>query len=201
MKASLKLLFIISIVVFSCKNGKKAVSTEDKKDQKVEQRAEEAIEKADVVEEKNEQQMPDPETKMFLNRAKAKLTDSLVARIERTACFGRCPIYIASIYKSGFVTYQGEKWVEKEGFFKSKMEQDNIDMLLKKATEVNFFSMKDAYDSPYVTDLPSTIITLRKADEVKIVANRYQGPEELAALELYFDELLNKLTYEPFVQD
>lgn len=197
MKTTFKLLIIIAVLTAACKNGNKAVAEDSKKTTKVEQKVEE---KANPKLESKEQ-VPESETKAQINRTKNKLSDSLVVRIERTACFGRCPIYTASIYKSGFVLYQGEKWVEKEGLFQSKVSDEKINAIIKKAEAIGFFKMNESYDSPYVTDLPSTIVTIRGKEMVKIVANRYQGPEELAAFEIYIDKVLNELVYKPHSLD
>lgn len=200
MKVIFKTLILSAIVLAACKNQKKAVEATTK-DQKVEQRAQEAIEEDAPTQTPSGELIPEAETKAQINRAKNKLSDSLVARIQRTACFGRCPIYTASIYQSGLVLYQGEKWVEKEGMFQAKMTELEIKSLLEKAKSVGFFEMNEAYDSPYVTDLPSTIITLRNDDIIKIVANRYEGPEALRTFEMFFDELLNGLTYSAYSKD
>ncbi len=197
-----RVLFILSIglLLFSCKSKKDASATEAE-NPAVEQKATDAL-KEEVVEAKQvDTDTPDPESKILLERARHKVSDSLVARIERTACFGRCPIYNASIYKSGLVIYIGEKWVEREGHYKAVLSKDKVKALFEEAESIGFFKMEEAYDSPYVTDLPSTIITLQKDDVLKIVANRYQGPEELHQFGLYFDELLEGLTYEPYSLD
>ena len=35
--------------------------------------------------------------------------------LQRTACFGACPVYTVSIYADGTVAYNGERFVEVEG--------------------------------------------------------------------------------------
>lgn len=125
-----------------------------------------------------------------------KVEDSLLARIQRTPCFGRCPIYILSFYKGGAVIYKGEKWVEMEGVFISKVSAAVLQSILDKAKEVGFWKMENVYDNEHVTDLPSTIVTIQKGDKLKVVANRYNGPEEEANFEQYLDNLVTNLNWE-----
>lgn len=136
------------------------------------------------------------ETTSYLNQAKDKLADSLVIRLQRTACFGRCPIYTLSIYKGGYATYLGEKWVEREGSYQAIVSDELIQKILAKAKAINYFKLKDQYDNEYVTDLPSTITTIRADDQLKVVANRYEGPEKLNEFEKYIDETAESIQWQ-----
>lgn len=194
----MKKLFITVLIGFvflsACKNQKE---TAEQNTKMVEEKAEE---KPMTLEEEMGQIDSPEETEegqILVKNATAHLSDSLVARIQRTACFGRCPIYTASIYESGRVVYQGEKWVEKEGNFEAEISQDKLDKLFMKADEIQFMELNSIYDSKSVTDLPSCIISLRIDDKVKIVVNRYQGPQKLAQFSQYFDQLINSLEYKP----
>ena len=200
MKKLALIIFISVIALGACKSKKELA---EKKDSKIEEKATEKVTE-DVESEaylKKQEKLQDSEGEILAKKALAKLSDSLVARIQRTACFGRCPIYTASIYKSGYVDYMGEKWVQREGHFKSKISQQAIDKLLNEAKRIGFMGLENAYDSEYITDLPSTILSLRIEDQAKIVVNRYQAPEKLRAFEQYFDKVLEGLTYEPVSLD
>lgn len=118
-----------------------------------------------------------------------------IARIQRTACYGRCPIYTLTVYSDGSVLYEAQKWVKEEGTFQGKANPEKFQQLLNKANEIGFFELKDEYDSEYVTDLPSVITTLRSDDVLKQVVNRYQGPEKLSEFEKYFDTLYLELQW------
>lgn len=121
--------------------------------------------------------------------------ENAVARIQRTPCFGRCPIYTITVYEDGSVIYEAEEFVQEKGAFYGKVEEDKIRKLMQRAEAINFFELNDEYDNEYVTDLPSTITTLRKDGELKQVINRYQGPEELHKFEKYFDQLFLDLNW------
>jgi hypothetical protein len=141
-------------------------------------------------------QEPPPESAGFHKRAQEELSDSVFARIQRTACFGRCPIYTLTVYESGYTEYHGEKWVDKEGKFTTTISREKMQALRERANEIGYFSLNNEYDSPYVTDLPSTITTLRHEEDFKTIVNRYQGPEKLREFEEFFDELFAEVEWE-----
>ncbi|MEQ8908078.1 MAG: DUF6438 domain-containing protein [Vicingaceae bacterium] len=171
-------LSLVGLLFFACKN------TKEVKAEKVEQSP------ADT-----HTQEPEAESTMWLERAKKKLPDSLYARIQRTACFGRCPIYTLSVYQSGYVEYLGEKWVEKEGRYATKVDQAVLDKLMKMAKEIQFFDLKHQYDSKYVTDLPSTITSLKEKGDFHIVVSRYEAPEKLNTFNQEFDALFKAVEW------
>ncbi len=47
--------------------------------------------------------------------AAAQENSQPVITLERTACFGACPVYTLSIYADGTVVYNGERFVDVEG--------------------------------------------------------------------------------------
>ncbi len=199
MKKLIALSLFCSILIVGCKSKKEVVA---KKDTKIEEKAEQKLTSDSDYETYNHNQMPtESEGDILQKKALAKLSDSLVARIQRTACFGRCPIYTASIYKSGYVDYMGEKWVEREGKQFARISKEKIDALLAEAKKIEFQKMNTIYDSKSVTDLPSTIITLRFEEGPKIVVNRYQGPEELSVFARYFDQMIEELKFTPVSYD
>lgn len=175
-------------MAYSCKNKKKALSQEEK--EKSTLRAEET---PDVKPQMSEDQGQEERDQIL--RINKQIEESVVARIERTSCFGRCPIYVLSVYEDGRVFYQGKKFVEREGDYLSKIEQKKIDQIFQRAESIGFFKMKSVYDSEHVTDLPSTIISLRIDGELKTIINRYQGPEKLTEFGKYFDAQFEQLNW------
>lgn len=173
---------ILALSLLACK-AKKEVQTEQ---------ATEEVKAADTHLQEPEQSEAD----IHLLRSQQKLPDSLFARIQRTACFGRCPIYTLSVYESGYVDYVGEKWVEREGHFKAKVEKGKLDQLMEKAKAVNYFEFNHKYDSKYVTDLPSTITTVKGENGFHIVVNRYEAPEAHTRFAQEFDALFKGLEWQ-----
>jgi hypothetical protein len=133
--------------------------------------------------------------KLVVDQLKLKSADdSLFASIKRTPCYGRCPIYEAKIYNSGFVVYEGKRFVDKEGVFTTRLDSDQLSQISQKASELRFFELNDEYDSP-VTDFPTTYTSIKNGNITKLVKNRVGGPENLKALESFLDEMLNAVTW------
>ncbi|MEX2379695.1 MAG: DUF6438 domain-containing protein [Vicingaceae bacterium] len=141
------------------------------------------------------------ETTGFMEEAQSNLPDSLFARLQRTSCFGHCPIYTVSFYAEGYVLYQGEKWVELEGNFYSHASEKQLSEIRRKAEAIDFFELKEQYDNEHVTDLPSTITTLKGEEGFKVVANRYEGPEQLKEFEKLIDEIVDSLEWKEVESD
>lgn len=175
-----KALFLFSLIfILSCKTNKNSVS--------------------EVAEEKGKEEMAVNEEKQEENLSKeipeeikvlhSELSDSTFARIQRTSCFGRCPIYVLTVYKSGFAKYHGQKWTDREGDYTMKFDSKKLTKLAEAAEKMGYFSMENIYDNPQVTDLPATITTLSIKNGFKTVINRYGGSENLRIFENFFDEI------------
>jgi len=117
-----------------------------------------------------------------------------VINLERTACFGHCPIYKVTLDSTGKVTYYGEMFVAVEGTQYSTLEQEHLLTLVREFERIDFFSLADQYTDRGATDLPSAITTLIVDGKMKQV-NHYHGdpnaPIKLTELEDKIDELIN----------
>ena len=204
MKAFLKLgilIFSISAILMSCKNSKKAAVQEQKsKTEKIEEsKAEDALfeeisEDMANDETADEVTFPD-ECAEQRNRALKGISDSLLFKLERTPCFGRCPTFSISVFNGGYVEYHGDRNVDKIGFFKSKMSSKELQKLKSMINELDIFKLKDIYDA-HMTDIPSTIITYQYQDNAKVVVDRANSPEKLRLFEKEVELMLNQLIYE-----
>lgn len=119
----------------------------------------------------------------------AKDNDTIFATIERTPCYGTCPVYKLMIFKSGIALYEGKQNVEKIGRYIVEFSEEEIKTIREKAIEINYFKLQDEYDSP-VTDFPTTLTSIRINGKVKSVSNRVGGPEELKSFEKHLHETL-----------
>ena len=108
--------------------------------------------------------------------------------LQRTACFGDCPIYKFEIYSSGDCIYYGKKFVDKIGQYKFQLKKNDIDIIISKAKEINFKKMNDKYTSS-ITDLPTTYIQIKN----KKVIDYSNAPKELKDLEKLIDEICFKV--------
>jgi hypothetical protein len=114
----------------------------------------------------------------------------LFSMIKRSYCFGTCPVYELKIYANGDATYHGIKNVELKGFYSGQVSKKNRAILSQKAKDINYMEMKDVYDNPGISDLPSTTTSIVINGSLKEVRRRYGYPTELIAFEKLFDEII-----------
>jgi Domain of unknown function (DUF6438) len=119
--------------------------------------------------------------------------------LERTACFGRCPVYRISASSSGVVSYQGTAHVRHLGGATGQIPAERIGALLKELDDAGYFSFADRYTSSgascgrYATDLPTVITSATLHGRTKQVEHD-QGcagaPGALVVLERRIDDVL-----------
>ena len=124
--------------------------------------------------------------------------DSDITKIvlERTACFGLCPVYTLTVNRSGKVRFEGRAHVWETGPQSGRISREDFGKLVKKIEEIDFFSLKDRYDGKNadgsgvtVTDLPTRKTSVTRGNRTKTVENYFRGPKGLKELEDLIDEL------------
>jgi len=117
-------------------------------------------------------------------------SDSLVAFLERTRCFGACPVYSISIYRSGCVVYEGNEHVKPLGNHFTFIDRSTLEGIGTRAEELRFFELNNEYRNPYLTDFPSVYVEVRFKGKVKRV-HHYDAepPRNLVEMEEYIDKL------------
>lgn len=137
-------------------------------------------------------QRPKEEIVLTQNATKNKelisKNDSLFVTIERTVCFGKCPVYKAYIYTSGYVVYDGKQNVDKIGIFSTLLSNDEMALIEQRVKDVNYFDLNDKYDGP-VTDLPSVKTSVAMNGYRKSITARYNVPVELKEFQKFIDQL------------
>lgn len=112
--------------------------------------------------------------------------------LERTLCYGRCPVYSITIYGDGTVRYEGKEHVNVKGSQARVINQERVRQLVAEFERVGYFSMNDAYTAYMITDAPSVITSITIDGRTKRVRH-YLGdrtaPKELMFLENRVDEV------------
>jgi hypothetical protein len=110
--------------------------------------------------------------------------------LERTACFGRCPIYTVTILEDGTVLYNGGNFVDVTGEQTGQIDPATVALMVQALDKAGYFGWNESYTHMEVTDL-STVITSVTRDGVTHRITRYQGdrsaPSELPFLEQWID--------------
>ena len=117
-------------------------------------------------------------------------SDSLVASLERTRCFGVCPYYSIKIYRSGYVLYEGYDHVPNVGRFYSWLTKEQLTALGEKAESLGYFELENEYRNPHLTDFPTIYSEVRfRGKRKKITHFTASPPKPLVAMEDYIDGL------------
>jgi hypothetical protein len=114
--------------------------------------------------------------------------DSLVAYLERTACYGQCPMYKFSIYNSGYAVYEGKRFVEKLGKYEAHLNASVLEELKTKAKAINYFGFKDEYPKT-ASDFPATKTAIVLDGKRKDIMNGTGAPSALKEFEKYLDSV------------
>jgi Domain of unknown function (DUF6438) len=108
--------------------------------------------------------------------------------LERTACYGTCPIYKVTLSSDGTIIYEGERFVQMMGTYKGTAY--GFERLAKLILAENYFNLKDEYTRP-ITDMPSAVTSVVRGGKRKtIVDYAGTGPVELWGIEMVIDGML-----------
>jgi hypothetical protein len=122
--------------------------------------------------------------------------DDVVIKLERTRCFGACPVYTVSIDAKGNVVYEGIRFVQVQGRVTDRIPVSRVAALLATADRIGFFELGDQYrtkknpdgSETIVTDLPTTFVTITSGGRTKRIEDYYGGPDSLKELERQIDD-------------
>jgi len=128
----------------------------------------------------------------------AAASEPPVVTLERTPCFGTCPVYQVGISRSGAVRFIGKHHVTQQGEATAEIPAARVDSLLRELEAGGYFGFADAYvmDAPacgrYATDSPTVISSASAGGRTKTIRHDYgcdAAPVELGRLERRIDEV------------
>ena len=131
-------------------------------------------------------------------RARAGAPDSVRVSLERTPCFGSCPVYTVALEGSGTVRFEGRRFVKDTGRTVGTVPPGRVDSLVAELEAAGYFTFADRYGlgesvcEPYATDLPTVITEVRVGARAKRVEHDHgcaHPPGSLSALEQRIDEV------------
>ena len=111
--------------------------------------------------------------------------------MERTPCFGRCPVYRLDITDSGKVVYEGRGFVKERGRHEGSLPAADVQALAKEIEAAGFFGLRDSYP-PDATDQASVITSVtidRKTKRIEHNLGSRTAPAALEALYRRIDEV------------
>ena len=124
--------------------------------------------------------------------------------LERTPCFGRCPVYRVSISRSGLVRYEGKRFVADSGTDSARISREAVTRLLGELEQAGFYGFDEKYVAGasacglYATDLPSAITSVDDGKRSKRIEHDHgcsEAPGALAGLENKIDQVAGTLRW------
>ena len=126
--------------------------------------------------------------------ASASVQGPIAITLERTACFGFCPVYTVTLRDDGTVTYRGTEHVKVSGTHTWKIDPAAVRALAQEMQDEGFFALQDEYRS-MVTDHPTVITSLSIGTRTKKVVDYVAGPPKLKDFEAKIDEIAGTRKY------
>lgn len=125
-----------------------------------------------------------------------RIPEDLNIGLERSACYGTCPVYALTVKADGAVTFVGMQFTQTMGEAKGEIDKAKVSALIQEFNKANFFALENSYTPRNglncSTDSPSVTTTLKINGNTKEVAH-YLGcpaPRELDDLDRKIDEIV-----------
>ena len=136
----------------------------------------------------------EPSSEPSSEQTSTPIHEDLVITLERTPCFGKCPVYSLKIKGDGTVIYSGVQFVKVTGIQETTISIDDVEQLLIEFEQADYFSLDDSYTKFGKSDMPSANTSISLGGQTKSV-NHYHGdltaPKSLTKLEDRIDEIVN----------
>ena len=113
---------------------------------------------------------------------------TLLATLERTGCYGECPIYRLTVSTDGNVVYVGTRWVKVLGRREYQLSPAQLSDLESAFERVNFMALRD-YDRVESTDDDWAHVSFQRGGKIKRVRHYHGDNAAPAALSALEDEL------------
>ena len=125
--------------------------------------------------------------------------DKLAIELQKTRCYGPCPVYTISIARNGKGLFEGKSHVEFIGLFQFRLSKKEMATLREAFQAIGFFGLENEYYKQ-VMDLPTTYIFYNDGVRQKKIKDYYGAPEELSRLEQNIEEMVLSRNLKPVVK-
>lgn len=127
--------------------------------------------------------------------------DEVVITLERTPCFGNCPVYKLTIQGDGTLNYEDRTYMYEEkdpveAVFgvETTISRDKVKEIISEFEKAKYFSLNDRYMERTITDAETVITSITINGNTKTIEH-YRGdfsaPKKLTKLEDRIDEIVN----------
>lgn len=118
--------------------------------------------------------------------------------LERTMCYGPCPVYKVTFRSDGRAIFEGKGHVDKLGKYIGDIDERDFERLVKLLERLDFMSLDDNYSIP-IEDNAHIITTIIHNDKTKTVDNYADaGPMEIWTVEKVIDGIIDDIYWEKY---
>lgn len=153
----------------------------------------------EIVKKTNEQKSKKESSKYAAAESKdmesPKFAELILVSLSKTPCFGACPSFNFTVFANGTAQYDGLSNVARLGKYKAKINKEDVNQLLNEASAVGYFSLKDKYDSEFVSDVPSATTYLNLEGKEKKVICRYECDDRIKKVNKMIEVLIEKIKW------
>jgi hypothetical protein len=114
--------------------------------------------------------------------------------LQRTGCYGTCPIYEVVIFGNGIVTYEGKYYTDKTGKFVGQLDGKTTFTLFNKAAGLTWDEYPDEFPIDNV-DFPQFFIGLETEKIERKIKGNSRAAIELVELSQEIDQLTENLNW------
>ena len=135
-----------------------------------------------------------PSTAMMAAASSPSLQEDVTITLQRTACFGTCPVYTVTLHGDGSVSYTGAENTTISGTQTWKIDPAAVRALAKEMQDAGYFDLENNYQG-LVTDHPTVFTSLTIGTRTKRIRNYVAGPPRLKELEERIDAVAGTKKY------
>lgn len=122
--------------------------------------------------------------------------------MERTGCYGNCPVYKITLFRNGDALLEAKAFMaQPTGTYKGRVYPRDYARLCLALERFRFANMKGDYRAGW-TDDATCIVTATSKDRVKVVSDYGEvGPVELWTIQAAIDQVRERIQWSPAVGD
>jgi hypothetical protein len=118
-----------------------------------------------------------------------------LATLERTDCFGTCPVYKVTVFRDGTIEYLGTRYVKVTGKALGQLTETQVDRLEDLFLKYQYLQLKTRYHGSHVTDMPSVNTSYTPAGGTAKVVQHYLGAEDVPVALNRIERTIDKLVH------
>lgn len=114
--------------------------------------------------------------------------------IQKTPCFGRCPVYTFTLKGNGEAILKVDtNFTMPKGVYTYQLEKEKVKEIFDAFKLGKIYTFKNEYTGK-MTDFPVTYLTYKKGRKTKKIKDHYGAPKELKNLEGILVNTINEVT-------